>query len=431
MALQLIGEGIAITAEGIAEVGGFVNAVEGVERAATGMIDEVERIETKAVAIYTRGRDKITDYFRRTKRQRTGVPIIKEGTDMKDDLPDNVVLAHRTFRDIALRQGHSSIKPLSRTTVMAYGKRKRSMKRKKRTSKRRKFATKSAVKKMIKDGPSIHFKRGQNDIQSLYLGDIIGVQPSPTFGKKFIGIYSWWTSGQLGSSLTSALARMPAAGPTNPIPDDKATLWLTKLRHDWDLHNPMTEDVIATFWLIETECTTDIDPYDMWVYEWGQMREVAISTPILAAEYTSHAQDFFTYPTEFPEWKRYFRIKKKWKTVFKPGDNKKLIFKHAPIRYVTNENDIDAATFVKGKSYFLMYELRGIPTHQNTGGSLATSNVNNLSYSPGALDCVHKRSYFVAASRLHGKDVRYANNLVVPTGGYTNQVTAQGQITVV
>lgn len=426
--VPLIGEGIQtayeVGAEAVDLASNALVKFEMAKEVGHQMVDEIKEIGHDAYGLYEQGQKRITEYYRAHKKRKrdSDVPFIMASRTHKPE-----------FKAMDIPFGRSFGKGRRTTTTVLMPKRKKSSKRY-RSSKRRKYATKRSVMALIKRGPSIYFKRGQADMLSQYMGhtnSMTPTQPNPKFGQKVTGVYTWWTEANITSSHASALARMPAAGPTGPIPDDKVKLWITKLRHEWDLYNPMSEDVIAKFWLIGLKKDTSETPRSLWIKEWGQMREVAISNPPTDAEYDAFEKDFFTFPTEFKEWKNYFFIQKKWETLFKPGDNKKLKFKQKPITHVPNEDDLAGHQYLPYKTYFLMWELRGIPTHQNESNSLATQDVTKLSYSPAALDAVHKRTYFVAASRLHGKDVRFSNTVLIPSAGYTNQVTSVGPITTV
>lgn len=147
------------------------------------------------------------------------------------------------------------------------------------------------------------------------------------------------------------------------------------------LHNPLTEIVIATFWWIRPKGMENDTPSSVWQTEWAQY------APATASVYNkTFSQDFQTYPTEFPEWKKRFDIVQKYNVVFRPGDYRELYLKLPSFTFDYQEQ---SGFNFNSNTRHLMIQLKGIPTMQNLG----TGDPTNVNYTLTHLEMIYELEY--------------------------------------
>lgn len=255
-----------------------------------------------------------------------------------------------------------------------------------------KRVTKRGVRAMI----NIHAKKGLNRMKfrrshGTYLGNVVATVPTPVFGNVVRGAsemefhpYSSITADQATAALMLPVVNYGgAAQPKSALQDRKMCIF--KRRVNAMFHNPMNELVRATFWLVCPREGNNTQPDAEWSNQW--------TTKLITSGAGSFVTDYTTFPTDYPQWRAMWRIHKKWTTVFQPGQTKRMWFKIPSTQsfYPLDLVDGNSKAFI---TYNLMYELKGVPTHQNNAGT-QTENVN---YSPAALDMCYEYTYSVSLS---------------------------------
>lgn len=146
---------------------------------------------------------------------------------------------------------------------------------------------------------------------------------------------------------------------------------------NWIFHNPVNEKVRAKLWWVRCKqnCSSSFDASVLWTQEYNQKKDVATAI--------NHENDFMDYPTKYKEFNDYWEIVDKQKVVFAPGQTltwKTKIRVPGPVKLQDMTADVNQAGF----TYALMWELAGVPTHQNDAGV----QTDKVSYSPAALDVI-------------------------------------------
>jgi len=148
-------------------------------------------------------------------------------------------------------------------------------------------------------------------------------------------------------------------GATQPEAAQRAFTW-RKAHIRWQFHNDLTEKYTATFWwiLCKDDIATGNTPLVLWQADHG------LSNPASGAV-IPFVSDFNDYPTRHERFNRHYKILKKVKSVFNPGDTKTWVTK-IPSKQKWNAETHDATGYYRGITCFLMVELKGIPTHNWT-----------------------------------------------------------------
>lgn len=156
-----------------------------------------------------------------------------------------------------------------------------------------------------------------------------------------------------------------AAG--QPDADDRVIRW-KDCSVEFMFHNPLSERYEASFWWLECSCdVTDTQtPITVWEAEY-------IKTLPNAATGPDFNRNYVTFPTKHREWREHWRIVKKIKAVFNPGDVKKWRCDLPNGKSAANERA--ANSFINGVTHVLMIQLKGIPHHNWTAGGAEEVNV--------------------------------------------------------
>lgn len=266
--------------------------------------------------------------------------------------------------------------------------------RRRRYKRRRrgKRVTKRGVKALI----NIHAKKGLNRCKfrrshGTYLGNVVGVVPTPVFGNVVRGSaeMEFHNYTDIQNDMATAALQLPVV-PYGTVGAGKSAIQDRKMciyrrRVNVMLHNPMNELVRATFWLVCPREGNSTQAVTEWSNQW--------TTKLVTSGTGTFVTDYTSYPSDYPQWRAMWKIHKKWSTVFQPGQTKRMWFKIPATQSFYPLDLVDGASkpFI---TYNLMYELKGVPTHQNNAGT-QTENVN---YSPAALDMCFEYTYCVSLS---------------------------------
>lgn len=264
--------------------------------------------------------------------------------------------------------------------------------------KRRKLASKTYVKRAIgiragMDGPQFKTLTG-----STYVGNVSGTTPTPLYGKIHRQDIVFFTRLTTLNHMSQADSMFQAKNPLTGNLPDQFKYMFKKLRFKFELHNPMNEVVKAKIWWIKYKQDSAEEPVGEWKVNYEREDEPNAS-PVAFDE------NIFEYPTRHHEWTKTFKIVKKYETIFRPGETKKLSCRG--MGFNVHRNDINHPTSESNRkhgSHALMFELCGVPTHQHDT-TANPAQTNAINYSPAALDMIWSYSFLVyrsgSANGLH------------------------------
>lgn len=312
----------------------------------------------------------------------TDPPITQEATvlrSMEMDLSNEVVLSDKkaTIRKRRRKFGHLSKMP----------------RRRRRSSKK---VTKRGVKQLIANYvPGNRAKWVEERAGTCY--GLFGQR-----GFKINPILYGGTWGAAATTVQSDLQNMSIlASLTTPntgtVNENRGFSW-KNFHCRYMFHNPVTEGVIVTVWLtkligetvhiagdrgfpIWSTASIPINlltwpapstvalpvvmgPVDKWHTEWGEIPKNTTSTT------TDFVKDFCTYPTNYPEWNRNWKIVKKIRFYLSPGQCKVWKFKIPAGKFDKQNYDADIGStttvqYIGDMTYVMMMMTEGIPAHQH------------------------------------------------------------------
>ncbi len=276
----------------------------------------------------------------------------------------------------------------------------RSMSRrgKRRRAKSSGYVTKRGVKQMINRYGALAGTYNKHvHSQDVYLGNSAAGVPTETYGEVYrnsIETLKQADIAALRDGFFEKLTALPTTGGAGEPSLESLALIVKNMRYKFCFHNPMNEMVRATFWWLKTQSPNSVAPDTLWNNSYIARR---IDT-------TTWAQNFETFPTEFDEFNQFYKIMKKTKAIFHPGETKMLYTKARGFRWV--EEDEQTSTYQPPYSYFLLVELKGVPTHQNDNAGTQSTEIN---YTPVALDCIWNRVIVGGLASTVGSQVDYDN----------------------
>lgn len=339
---------------------------------------------------------------RRRKRPRTRAPTDEALVKMVDDVKESRQIAMTV---VAPKGGGSFVKMPKRK----YNGKSKS----KRRTKKRKLVTKRGVKQMI----------ARN---AVFAGSWLWYIFSES---QFIGSYSTGAVSEYGVKARGSIVllgglsnvaglktavydkalNIPATGAADQPQADTYTYYFRKALHRFYFHSCMTENQSATVWILRQKQNNDNVPTTTWSTAWGDFAVTAGGTYASMA----FADDFSTYPTEFREFRRNFEIVKKYHFGLTPGQTKMIKCKGL-FRKVFNPEDDNSAGYTYGKdTYWLMYELQGVPTHNGT-----TPTLTQVDWSPTGIDLIWDIKYQFGASANNAKaQYRYNSRTALTAAG--------------
>lgn len=290
--------------------------------------------------------------------------------------------------------------------------RRRRFKNRYRMNKRRRYCTKKGVKMLINKMAAFDSKFTKlKVVDSEYWGYVVAGVPTIRYGYVERGFLAFSDLAAINAALAVVDANSVAkTGGYNEA--NNYRYCFKKFSIKILMHNPITEDVIATFWWCKVKDSWIYDPVTLWEGEYTQKVDSAISG--------AFNRQFSTSPTEYKEWNNYYEIGEKFKTVFKPGETKTMRLDHKGFYHQVNDSSNE--NYQVGKTHVLMWQLHGVPSHENTGGA----QTDNVTFSPAALDIIYTYNREAARSSSVGKLENTTNNLPSITSGYSlNDVAGQ------
>lgn len=284
---------------------------------------------------------------------------------------------------------------------MPYGRYRRRRYRKRRRGGSR-YATKRGVKMAIAKNVGMSPYQEMHRSDGVFIGLTSGSTPQPAYGQthrqgiafmKYINV----TGAAIGTAALDeilAAKALPGLGDLGELrAEDNYRYHFKNRRYNFMWHNCMNEVVQATFWWLECndDSTANSDPAALWETAWKNK-----SAKATAATQTEFYQDMFTFPFDYHEVRGRWTLKKKYKTVFQPGQTKQMFCKGASFRFAEAENQ--SGENIKHATNWMLVEVKGVPTHQNSSGTQTT----NINYTPAALDCIWTEKVHIARSlRTH------------------------------
>lgn len=369
----------------------FLEAVEGY------VANEVKMVEEKALEVLQHDviqpiedklQTKIHDYLRPNKKRK----FINEFTPASTMAPTLQRNDTATFR-----QRHIPfIKPLDTSgknsfakILMAY--KRRYPWRRRRRYKRRKYTTKRSVKSLIARHAS---SAGSSCINQYSISQTatsaLGIVARQS---QYFNTYTDLTN--YVSVLVNTQGSTAIGGADQP----RAGNYKFKCFNFYVetlIHSAINEYQFVNCWLLENRAMDDTSgPVGRWNTEYDE--RMAASTAITGA-LCPFNQNYMTYPTEFAQWKRHWKIKKKWKFQLAPGQTAKLKYKCKPFTCTMNDL-ISTDSLQPGITHAFMIELKGVPTHQNNAGSQVLGDINR---SLTGVDIIHDiRMNLAKITNLH------------------------------
>lgn len=338
---------------------------------------------------------------------------------VNEPLPENDIDEGYISR---LRNNRGSFTNNQRSANMPYRRRGR-----RRRRSRKGTITKRGVKQILARSVATAGSKVTVNIQSI--GSVYG-----DYRAKGMGIFpfhwSYPSNGDLNQFLLAAVNSNPAPNAgigtgIDSFPRAQVGFWTKSTEVEILLHNPLTEGYFANIWFIKNKnffagsATFDIAntsvPYNhitkvysftnsslgplyTWNNQWAAQSDFA--------ETQTFERDFCTYPSKYKFWRELFDIKKKWKTFFTPGETKVLKVKLPGIHFNRLDYDTDITTgnvkYLQDLTHFLMFELRGVPTHQDDGDD---NEAFRYTIAPCRTAMEYTVRYSTVVGQLNGKDV--------------------------
>lgn len=249
----------------------------------------------------------------------------------------------------------------------------------KRGRRRKKAVTKRGVKALIQKNAMFAGSWNKYRVSDDYY-------LSSTYGNHVVGTLSFNTHTHLASDYVNYIYKVANVNPVTAGTDQaqhggkyQAKGGKVKVM----MHNPLTEIVIATFWWIRPKEHGTVLPSTLWSTEYAEYAPNTVS--VYNKTFTN---DFQTYPTEFPEWRKKFDILQKYNVVFRPGDYREMYLKLPSFTFDYQELE-GTTTYKANISRHLMIQLKGIPTMQNQIGP----DPSNVNYTLTHLEMIFELEY--------------------------------------
>lgn len=221
----------------------------------------------------------------------------------------------------------------------------------------------------------------------------------------------------------SYLYPFPTVGGADQLPSTNVyRLTAEKTVVHFLIHNPMNENVRATFWWLRAAQDSGVTPHATWLTEYQQF-DAASSVDFAARDWYQAFTD--NSPTFYKQFGHYFEIVEKYETVFAPGQTKTMDcpmrkFSSVPLEMSASDS------YIKGLTHWLLVKIEGVPTAQNTAGVYDSSKI---SYSPSSLEFVWN---FKRTVHMNVNDFKFnsfaASGLGAVTEGRSTVVAAASKI---
>lgn len=352
----------------------------------------------------------------------------------RGDLPSNIIPASRTLI-VPIREAHvhnavqKGIYPLSYTSMpYTYWKRRRAWRRRgRRFRKRRKTITKRGAKNIAARVMGMSPYQKFTNISKSYFGDTSGSAPAPAYGRIVRSELIHFYENQITNTTdgTQKLDSLISSKPgLNTVATNNYKYSFRKIVYNMELHSCVNEMFEATFWWLmatDESDTVNDSPLNLWKAEYVDKNQDLINAS------TDFDADWTTYPTMYKAFNDQWKIVKKYKTVFNPGQTKKLRLKGMPFIYKNADNPSGSPYIRKGKTMVLLYQLKGVPTHQNASGTQTT----DVNLTPAALDVIIVKRFEIARSVYTDGVYAMSNNLPTVTAGVSLMPEASATITTV
>lgn len=312
-------------------------------------------------------------------------------------------------------------------------KRRRFNRRRGRFRKRRKLVTKRGVKAITSRMQGMSPYQEFTHLSKTYFGDTQFVGnpavevPNPTYGNIVRGNIGFWWQSDISSNVHgyTKLDEILASKPTlNAATSNNYKYSIKKFSVTLELHSCVNEMFEATFWWClckQNDTDAGLWPKALWKDEYVDRNEDTVNAA------TDFDKDWTTYPTKYKQFNENWKIMKKYKTTFLPGQTKKLKLKGRSFIYKVADNDDNLQYSHAGMTQVLLYQLKGVPTHQNDGVDQTT----DVNLTPAALDVLVTRKHMMARSMLTDGIYSTTNSLPAITSGLSLMPEASATITTV
>lgn len=204
-----------------------------------------------------------------------------------------------------------------------------------------------------------------------------------------------------------------------PDPDSIKFHW-KKAQVDFEFHNPMTELVKFRCWVFKAMDDGVGDIYTVWDEQEKKLRTPDLSGPATEALNTV----WKSYPSRFEYIRENYKLVHKYKTLFQPGQSKKLKIKLGAGTYSKLADNPNGFTYIKNKSFQILFECQGMVTHLN---SAAQNNPSIVCYSGVGLEYVFNFTALTAWSLAGAKWTQVVGTNTVAAVTIAGAATLQPQ----
>lgn len=363
-------------------VGGAL--VEGAEALVSNeiehMIDEVKNVVQQDIIepVEHKLQANLHDYFRATKKRKFFDGFEPQPTGAPTQQPANMQVFQPTTKTVPATKplGYGS-KGSFANILMAY-KRRYSGYSRRRRYKRRKYTTKRGVKSLIANyaNQAGSWFKNQYSITQGFNSDFGLVAR----GSQYFNTYSDMNG--YDTIVANAQGILATGGTDEPRSGNHRI----KVRNNYVetlIHSNINEYQFVNVWLMLSMIgDTGMGPVTRWATEYGE--RMPVSTGITGGN-CPFPNNFMTYPTEFPQFRREWKIKKKWSFMLAPGQTAKLKYKLKNLTITLNDL-VTTENVQPGFTSCFMIELKGVPTHQNDG---MAQNLDTINRSRTGVDVIH------------------------------------------
>ena len=324
----------------------------------------VDSLNDEAMSGISYGLETIEDYggraikrSRRHKRTRSGRQI----EQLLDTLAPNDVMQDDDFE---LKDDNEEIfNILAGRSVVSLEyfpgmPRMRRRKSRRRRGKKRKYVTKRGVKAMIaNDAMFVGKDQTFTHMNSNFMFGAFNV--FATLHMSFLD-RTYFTS---GSEIRTILGNSSASIPTGGIDQPQIDNFRFHIKDSFIkvlIHNNMPEVELFNIWWLVSLQDQSATPLTIWSNEYNELHPLSGDL-----DNNNFAADMLTYPTQYKQWQKNFRIKKKFSSTFKPGQTKEVTLPFHRIRTALADHPVE--TYLAGVTHHLMITIKGMPCFRNDG----------------------------------------------------------------
>lgn len=251
--------------------------------------------------------------------------------------------------------------------------------RKKRRLRRRKPITKRGVKQLIALNAA---KAGSGPI-NLYFQ--YAFRLSGTFGEAARRAEAFNYTNALEELKTITAARYPPAA-TNTYVDSTDVARYQKLhvktRVIWQIHSTCNEVQEITIWRVRAKQDMELgfSPLEVWTNEYAEQNALLYYDTTTDITIANFVNAFQTFPTQYREWNKRWKIVKKTKASLLPGQTVKYSFKIPYMQYQQSDQDpsIYTTAYIKNKTECILMQLKGVPTAQAADENIISTSSTGI-----------------------------------------------------